>query len=170
MSTNLVRAMELAGDVGADVVGVVGRDGGTLAQLATASIVIPTDRPERGHAADRRPPGADVAPHRLAPGPVHRDGEVGVDHRRPTRRAEVRSVDRARADRHRARSRGAVAPREHSFGEDWTTSPVDRLGIWLSPRSIRRHAGGSPGRRVGDFGCGYEATLRRDARARGRVR
>jgi D-sedoheptulose 7-phosphate isomerase len=42
VSTNLVRAIELAGEVGASVVGVVGRDGGTLRRLATASIVIPT--------------------------------------------------------------------------------------------------------------------------------
>jgi D-sedoheptulose 7-phosphate isomerase len=41
VSTNLVRAIELARDVGADVVGVVGRDGGALRQLATASVVIP---------------------------------------------------------------------------------------------------------------------------------
>jgi SAM-dependent methyltransferase len=51
--------------------------------------------------------------------------------------------------------------REHSFGEDASLSPVDRFGIWLSARSIRRHAGGIAGRRVGDFGCGYEATLSR---------
>jgi SAM-dependent methyltransferase len=51
--------------------------------------------------------------------------------------------------------------REHSFGEDATLTPVDRFGIWLSQRSIRRHAGGIAGRRVGDFGCGYEATLAR---------
>jgi D-sedoheptulose 7-phosphate isomerase len=42
VSTNLVRAIELAGEVGADVVGVVGRDGGTLRRRASASIVIPT--------------------------------------------------------------------------------------------------------------------------------
>jgi SAM-dependent methyltransferase len=52
--------------------------------------------------------------------------------------------------------------REHSFGEDRDLSPVDRFGIWLSQRSIRRNAGGIAGRRVGDFGCGYEATLARD--------
>jgi SAM-dependent methyltransferase len=51
--------------------------------------------------------------------------------------------------------------REHSFGEDASLSPVDRFGIWLSARSIRRHAGGIAGRHVGDFGCGYEATLSR---------
>jgi D-sedoheptulose 7-phosphate isomerase len=45
VSTNLVRAMELARDVGAAIVGVVGRDGGTLRELATASIVIPTVDP-----------------------------------------------------------------------------------------------------------------------------
>jgi SAM-dependent methyltransferase len=55
--------------------------------------------------------------------------------------------------------------REHSFGEDADLSPVDRFGIWLSERSIRRNAGGIAGRRVGDFGCGYEATLARNLAA-----
>lgn len=45
VSANLVRSMELAREVGASIVGVVGRDGGTLRQLATASIVIPTVDP-----------------------------------------------------------------------------------------------------------------------------
>jgi D-sedoheptulose 7-phosphate isomerase len=45
VSTNLVRAIELAKEVGADVVGIVGRDGGTLRKLATASVVIPTVDP-----------------------------------------------------------------------------------------------------------------------------
>jgi SAM-dependent methyltransferase len=54
------------------------------------------------------------------------------------------------------------ARREHAFGEDATLTPVDRFGIWLSARSIRRHAGGVAGRRVGDFGCGHHATLARE--------
>jgi D-sedoheptulose 7-phosphate isomerase len=45
VSTNLVRAMELARDAGAAIVGVVGRDGGALRELATASVVIPTVDP-----------------------------------------------------------------------------------------------------------------------------
>lgn len=49
--------------------------------------------------------------------------------------------------------------RTRSFGEAYAPSPVDRLGVWLSARMIRRHAGSWAGRRVGDFGCGYDATF-----------
>lgn len=49
--------------------------------------------------------------------------------------------------------------REQSFGQGYEPSPVDRFGVWLSGRRIRRHAGPFRGRRVGDFGCGYHATF-----------
>ena len=42
VSVNLVEAMQLAHEHGASLVGVAGRDGGALAQLADACIVIPT--------------------------------------------------------------------------------------------------------------------------------
>jgi D-sedoheptulose 7-phosphate isomerase len=42
VSPNLVRAMQLAREVGAAIVGVAGRDGGTLRELANACVVIPT--------------------------------------------------------------------------------------------------------------------------------
>jgi D-sedoheptulose 7-phosphate isomerase len=45
VSVNLVEAMTLAVGVGASVVGVVGRDGGELARVATACIVLPTVDP-----------------------------------------------------------------------------------------------------------------------------
>lgn len=45
VSVNLVEAMQLARDRGASVVGVAGRDGGALAQLADACVVIPTSDP-----------------------------------------------------------------------------------------------------------------------------
>lgn len=51
--------------------------------------------------------------------------------------------------------------RQRSFGQDYTPTAVDRLGIWLSARRIRRSAGGFLGKRIGDFGCGYHATLAR---------
>jgi SAM-dependent methyltransferase len=51
--------------------------------------------------------------------------------------------------------------RERAFGEDRANTPVDRLGIWLSARSVHRHAGDLAGRRVADFGCGHAATLGR---------
>lgn len=40
VSTNLVRALELADSVGAEIYGVVGAPGGAVAQLATLAIVI----------------------------------------------------------------------------------------------------------------------------------
>jgi D-sedoheptulose 7-phosphate isomerase len=42
ISPNLVRALQLARDVGATIIGVVGRDGGYTAQVADACVVIPT--------------------------------------------------------------------------------------------------------------------------------
>ncbi|MFI5043155.1 MAG: SIS domain-containing protein [Acidimicrobiales bacterium] len=45
VSVNLVNAVLLAKEVGASVVGVVGRDGGAVRELADASIVIPTVDP-----------------------------------------------------------------------------------------------------------------------------
>lgn len=41
ISENLVRAMDLAKNVGASIVGIAGRDGGHLAKVANACIVIP---------------------------------------------------------------------------------------------------------------------------------
>jgi D-sedoheptulose 7-phosphate isomerase len=46
VSTNLVAAMQLAKHVGSSIVGVAGRDGGTLRKLADASIVIPVANPK----------------------------------------------------------------------------------------------------------------------------
>lgn len=47
ISTSLVRAIELAQEVGAKVFGVVGRDGGHTRRVADASVVIPTANTER---------------------------------------------------------------------------------------------------------------------------
>ena len=46
ISPNLVLALQYAGEVGAKVVGVVGRDGGYTARVADACVVIPTVNPE----------------------------------------------------------------------------------------------------------------------------
>ena len=45
VSPNLVSALQLAKDVGAAVVGVVGRDGGYTAKLADACVIVPTVNP-----------------------------------------------------------------------------------------------------------------------------
>jgi D-sedoheptulose 7-phosphate isomerase len=42
ISPNLVRALQLAREVGAGIIGVVGRDGGYTAQVADACVIVPT--------------------------------------------------------------------------------------------------------------------------------
>ncbi len=42
ISVNIVRSLQLARNVGARILGIVGRDGGYTAQMADAAIVIPT--------------------------------------------------------------------------------------------------------------------------------
>ena len=46
VSTNLVRALELARERGAAIGGVVGRDGGFTAQVADACVIVPTVNPQ----------------------------------------------------------------------------------------------------------------------------
>jgi D-sedoheptulose 7-phosphate isomerase len=46
VSVNLVQSVQLAKGVGASVVGIVGRDGGAVRQLADASVVLPTVDPK----------------------------------------------------------------------------------------------------------------------------
>lgn len=49
--------------------------------------------------------------------------------------------------------------RTHAFGQDYRPTFVDNFGVWLSARQIRRYAGSFAGKRLGDFGCGYNATF-----------
>jgi SAM-dependent methyltransferase len=49
--------------------------------------------------------------------------------------------------------------RTESYGEARPYSPVDRFGVWLSARALRRHVRSFAGKRVGDFGCGFHATF-----------
>ena len=46
-----------------------------------------------------------------------------------------------------------------SFGQEYQLTPVDRFGVWLSARRIRREANGFAGKRIADLGCGYDATF-----------
>lgn len=46
VSPNLVAALQYAKEVGAKVMGIVGRDGGYTAQVADACVIIPTPNPE----------------------------------------------------------------------------------------------------------------------------
>jgi SAM-dependent methyltransferase len=49
--------------------------------------------------------------------------------------------------------------RDRAYGQGYTHTIVDRFGVWLSARQIRRYAGSLTGKRLGDFGCGYNATF-----------
>lgn len=49
--------------------------------------------------------------------------------------------------------------RDRSYGQDYQASVVDRFGVWLSARQIRRYAGSLAGKELGDFGCGYHAAF-----------
>ena len=54
--------------------------------------------------------------------------------------------------------------RAESYGQGREATPVDRFGVWLSSRQIRRHVPDFGGRRVADLGCGYHATFARTQR------
>ena len=57
------------------------------------------------------------------------------------------------------RPTGNETTRAKSFGQDYSPTFVDRLGVWLSLRQILRHLPDCRKRRVADFGCGYHAPL-----------
>jgi 2-polyprenyl-3-methyl-5-hydroxy-6-metoxy-1,4-benzoquinol methylase len=49
--------------------------------------------------------------------------------------------------------------RESAFGAEHRLTFVDRFGVWLSQRSVRRAVPDFTGKRIADLGCGHEATL-----------
>ena len=51
--------------------------------------------------------------------------------------------------------------RTTSYGEAYQPTLVDRFGVWLSARQIRRHVPQLAGKRLGDIGCGYYASFAR---------
>lgn len=53
------------------------------------------------------------------------------------------------------------AARSESFGEGRAPTVVDRLGVWLSARQIRRWIPSFAGKRIADLGCGFDATFAR---------
>jgi SAM-dependent methyltransferase len=59
-----------------------------------------------------------------------------------------------------------MSSRRHGAFGECGTSPVDRCGVWLSSRAIRRWLPERPGLRALDLGCGYHATLLRALRPR----
>ena len=52
--------------------------------------------------------------------------------------------------------------RTSSFGQSGKVTVVDRFGVWLSKRQIRRVVGPLAGKVVADVGCGYDATFMRN--------
>ncbi len=51
--------------------------------------------------------------------------------------------------------------RSGALGQYRRLTRVDRFGIWLSSRSLRKALGDASGKRLGDFGCGFEARTSR---------
>jgi len=49
--------------------------------------------------------------------------------------------------------------RDQSYGQSHELTFVDRFGVWLTGRSIRRAVGSLRGLDVGDFGCGFRASF-----------
>jgi SAM-dependent methyltransferase len=54
-----------------------------------------------------------------------------------------------------------VQLRKRAFGQNYRPTMIDRFGVWLSARQIRRFTGSLSGKSLGDFGCGYEAAFAR---------
>jgi SAM-dependent methyltransferase len=53
-----------------------------------------------------------------------------------------------------------TARRRSAYGQDRELTAIDRFGVWLSSRQVRRSVGDLTGR-VADIGCGYRATVAR---------
>ena len=51
--------------------------------------------------------------------------------------------------------------RTEAFLQSSKATVVDRFGVWLSSRSIRRFVPSFAGKRLGDFGCGFQAAFAR---------
>ena len=51
--------------------------------------------------------------------------------------------------------------REQAFAQGYDPTLVDRFGVWLSTRQIRRWVPSFAGKRVADLGCGYQAAFMR---------
>lgn len=59
------------------------------------------------------------------------------------------------------RNPGPAELRSASFGEKHTPTVVDRFGVWLSARQIRRFVPSLRGLDIADLGCGYRASFSR---------
>ena len=54
-----------------------------------------------------------------------------------------------------------MTTRTQSYLQDGRGTVVDRFGVWLSARQIRRAVPTFAGKRAGDFGCGFQASFSR---------
>jgi SAM-dependent methyltransferase len=54
-----------------------------------------------------------------------------------------------------------VSVRQAAFLQNGKATFVDRFGVWLSARQLRRFVPSFAGKRVGDFGCGFQASFAR---------
>jgi SAM-dependent methyltransferase len=54
-----------------------------------------------------------------------------------------------------------VTTRGEAYLQDSRGTLVDRFGVWLSSRQIRRFVPTFAGKRIGDFGCGFKASFAR---------
>jgi SAM-dependent methyltransferase len=54
-----------------------------------------------------------------------------------------------------------TATRAESFGQGYEPGPVDKFGVWLSARQIRRWVPDFRGKRMADIGCGFHAAFSR---------
>ena len=54
ISPNIVTALQLAKEVGAKILGIVGRDGGYTAKVADACVLVPTVNPRASRRTPRR--------------------------------------------------------------------------------------------------------------------
>jgi len=61
----------------------------------------------------------------------------------------------------------APAARTTSYGQATGPTWVDRFGVWLSIRRVRKAVGSPSGKRIADLGCGYEARIGRELIAGG---
>ena len=53
------------------------------------------------------------------------------------------------------------ATRDAAFGQGYSPTTVDRFGVWLSARQIRRFVPSFSGKAIADLGCGYQAAFTR---------
>ena len=79
ISANLVKALEYAGEIGAKVVGVVGRDGGHTARVADACVIIPTVNPETITPHAEAFQAVDLALISVASDSQSKSDKVGID-------------------------------------------------------------------------------------------